>query len=245
MKPMDFWCCGSIKNRGARRGMVGLKRWMRKRTKYVKYAAELDIYHFYESLKPEIVINRLNQLIKDEKIIELVKVLIKDKIPIGTYYSQWFANMVLTPLDHYIREQLKVKYYLRYMDNLTLLGPNKKKMHKAVKAISEYLQTLGLKLKSNWQVFKISARPIKALGYRYGKNYTLLKKENLLRTKRKLSKFYKDFKKEKISYKSAAGLISRLGMLKHCKSRAIKQKYVYRGTEKALKFIVKFGSLKI
>jgi len=56
---MDYWCCASIRGRGIKRGKQGLERWIRKDIEGTHYAAELDIYHFYESLKPEIVIIRM------------------------------------------------------------------------------------------------------------------------------------------------------------------------------------------
>ena len=42
----------------------------------------------------------------------------------GNYTSQWFANFYLQSLDHYIKEELKIKYYLRYMDDMILFGKN-------------------------------------------------------------------------------------------------------------------------
>jgi len=59
MRGMDYWCCASIRGRGIKRGKQGLERWIRKDIEGTHYAAELDIYHFYESLKPEIVIIRM------------------------------------------------------------------------------------------------------------------------------------------------------------------------------------------
>lgn len=49
MRGMDYWCCASIKGRGTKRGIKGIKKWIKDELNSV-YAAELDIYHFYESL---------------------------------------------------------------------------------------------------------------------------------------------------------------------------------------------------
>ena len=46
-------------------------------------------------------------------------------IPIGNYTSQYFANIYLNELDHFIKEDLKIKYYLRYMDDFVLLVNSK------------------------------------------------------------------------------------------------------------------------
>ena len=78
----------------------------------------------------------------------------------GNFTSQWFANFYLQDLDHYIKEKLKVKYYLRYMDDMLLFGRNKKELHKCRVLVDEYLHKEGLKLKENWQLFKTNSRPI-------------------------------------------------------------------------------------
>lgn len=78
----------------------------------------------------------------------------------GNFTSQWFANFYLQDLDHYIKEKLKVKYYLRYMDDMLLFGRNKKELHKCRELVDEYLHKEGLRLKENWQLFKTDSRPI-------------------------------------------------------------------------------------
>lgn len=240
MRGMDYWCCGSIKNRGASRGIKGIKRWVNKDRRNTKYAAELDIYHFYESLTPKAVMNRMRQLIKDEQILDVIQRLVKDGITIGAYFSQWLANVVLQPLDHMIREQLHVKYYVRYMDNLTLFGRNKKELHKAVRAINQWLQGIGLRLKDNWQVYRTKNRMVSAMGYRYCAGKTLWRKRNLLRLKRQLARAYKRLDKGlKISFQTAAGLIARIGQLKHCNSYYIRERYIRPGLQKILKNIVR------
>ena len=67
----------------------------------------------------------MKKYIKDYKLLNLTKVFIYDNkeekgIPIGNYTSQFFANIYLNELDKYIKEELKVKYYVRYMDGATV-----------------------------------------------------------------------------------------------------------------------------
>ena len=78
----------------------------------------------------------------------------------GNFTSQWFANFYLQDLDHFIKEKMKVKYYLRYMDDMVLFGRNKKELHKIKNLIDEFLKQEGLKLKENWQLFKVDSRPL-------------------------------------------------------------------------------------
>ena len=86
MRGMDYWCCASIKGRGVKRGIKGIKKWM-KDSVNTTYAAELDIYHFYESLSKDVVMNRMKTLIKDNKILNFINILISDGISIGAYFS--------------------------------------------------------------------------------------------------------------------------------------------------------------
>ena len=85
----------------------------------------------------------------------------------GNYTSQWFANFYLQDLDHYIKEDLKIPYYIRYMDDMVLFHRNKKELHKARVKIEEFLKNEDLKLKENWQLFKTDSRPIDFLGYKF------------------------------------------------------------------------------
>lgn len=243
MRGMDFWCCGSIRGRGTSRGMRGIKNWMHKDTKYTKYAAELDIYHFYDSIQPEVVMDRMRELIKDEKMLDVIYSLVKDGIMIGAYFSQWFANTLLQPMDNMIRQQLHIKHYVRYMDNITIFSNNKKLLHKAVRAINAWLNGVHLRLKDNWQVYRTKSRMVTGLGYRYSKDKVLLRKKNLLKIKRSISNLRSRLSQNRsISFKQASGLISRIGMLNHCECRNIRRRLLQSNLIYSLKNIIKNSS---
>lgn len=89
---------------------------------------KLDIKKYYPSIDKEILKNKFRRLFKDNDLLWLLDTVVdsENDIPIGFYTSQWFANFFLTDLDHYIKEILKVKYYIRYADDMILLGNNKK-----------------------------------------------------------------------------------------------------------------------
>ena len=195
--------------------MRGIKRWMRNKEK-TKYAAELDIYHFYDSLQQEIVMNRMKKLIKDRKILIFIEKLISNGIQIGAYFSQWFANTVLQELDIFIRQELNINYYIRYMDNLTLFSQSKAILHNAINRIKNKLSFYKLKIKNNWQVYPTNKRLVCGLGYRYGYKFLLLRKRTLFKLKKHMSMI---FHSRKIGFRVAAGLVSRIGALKWCNSR--------------------------
>ena len=242
MRGMDPWCCGSIPGRGQSYGVTGIKKWIKYDRKNTKYCAELDIRHFYDSILPDIVMARMNELIKDKRMIDTIYRIVKDGIQIGSYSSQWFANTILQPLDHYIREVLKIKHYIRYMDNLTLFGCNKRKLATAVRRIKRWLNEHQLELKHTWQIFPVEKRAVNALGFRFFKNgKIILRKHTLLVLKRKLRKIDKRISvNKKISCKDASGMLSRLAMLDNCNSINIRKKYIQKGLRKYLRNTVSF-----
>ncbi len=109
----------------------------------------------------------------------------------GNYTSQWLANYYLQDLDHFIKEQLKVKYYIRYMDDMVLFHRNKRELHRIKKYIEIYLKKEKLQLKDNWQLFKVDSRPLDFLGFKFYRGYTTLRRGNFLRIKRRVKKIIK------------------------------------------------------
>ena len=125
-------------------------------------------------------------------------------------------------LDHLIKEKLEVKYYIRYIDDLVLLGRNKKKLHKARKEIESYLKSIKLELKDNWQVFKVNNRGIDFLGFRFFRDKTILRKRNALRIRRRWSKIKK---KGVLKFKDACAVVSCWGWIKRSDSYNFYNKY--------------------
>lgn len=244
MRGMDYYCCGSIPGRGPQRARKAIEKWLEKDPKGTKCGAELDIRKYYPSLSPREVMRFLRRKIKDEVFLDLVWRIIKDGIKIGFYISQWLANAVLEPLDHFIRERLGVRHYIRYIDNMTLFGPNKKKLHKAIRAIMEFLRGMGLCLKENWQVYNTRKRMVDAVGYRFKRGLTLIRKKNLLRLKRQCTRARKRIAaRRKVAAKQARGILSRAGQLKHCAGWSLYDKHV-RPIEKILKDVIREASRK-
>lgn len=242
MPGMDHWCCGSIKGRGAHYGIKAIKKWMKNDIKGTKYCLEADVRHFYDSLTEETVINCFKRRIKDYRTIDLIERIISDGVLIGCFCSQWFANTVLQDLDREIRKRKKkgVAHYVRYMDNFTIFGNRKKQLHAVRKMMQKWLKKHDLELKYNWQVYPTDKRLVSALGYRFGHGFTMMRKHNYFHLKNQLKKLYKLQEKHKhISVKFAQGLLSRLGMLRHCNSVEIYKRLVKPKTQKFLKNIVR------
>lgn len=225
-KGLYDYCCASIRGRGLLYGVKYIRKIIVRDRKNTKYCLKLDIKKFYPSINKEILKKKFRKVIKCGDTLDLIDLIIdssKSGVPIGNYTSQWFANFYLQDLDHYIKEKLKVPYYVRYMDDMVLFHRNKKELHKIRIAIQDFLNKEDLKLKENWQLFKLDSRPLDFLGYRFYRGYTTLRRANFLRIKRRVKRV---FKKQKINYEDASAIISYCGWLKHCNSYNYRQKYI-------------------
>lgn len=149
---------GSIPGRGQHMGAKRIAKWIRTDPANTKYILKMDIRHFFESVDHDILKAWIRKKFRDDFIHELLFLIIDAVdmgLPLGYYTSQWFANFLLQPLDHYIKEKPHVKYDARYMDDITCFGRNKKVLHRVREAIDAYLNTeLHLTMKGNWQVFR-------------------------------------------------------------------------------------------
>ncbi len=247
MRGMDMYCCGSICGRGTHYAAKAIKAWMKKDEKGTRYAFTADIRHFYDSLKPEVVINRMKCLIKDARVLDLIERVTEDGVKIGAYPSQWFANTTLQPLDMMIRQSGLCSHYVRYMDNITIFGPNKRKLRKLKAMVEAWLNERDLELKHDWQIYPVTSerypnnRMPDAVGYRYGRGYSIPRKHNLLRMRRAVKRYRKkrDAGKQ-VSPRTAESILSRLGQLKHCNNANIYRE-LFRGEKlvKELKHISK------
>lgn len=225
MKGMYQYNCGSVPGRGTSYGQKSLRKWLDKDPKNTKHCLKMDVRKFYPSIKGEYLKPCFWRKIKDHRCLWLIDSVIDsvDGLPIGYYTSQWFANFFLEDLDHFVKEKLGVKYYIRYVDDLVILGPNKKKLHRVRADIELFLSLKGLHLKDNWQVFPVSKRDIDFLGMRFYRDRTLLRKRNALRIRRRMQKIAK---KGRLTVKDASAVISYWGWIKHTNSHTFYHKYV-------------------
>lgn len=216
MKGMYEYSCGSVPKRGTAFGQKAIKKWLTDQ-KNTKYCLKMDISKFYPSVNNEILKGVFRRKIKDGDCLWLIDTIIDSGqgLPIGNYTSQWFSNFFLQELDHLIKEKLGVKYYVRYVDDLVLLGNNKKKLHKVRNEVESYLNSIKLKLKGNWQVFRTDKRDIDFLGFRFYRDRVTLRKSNALRIKRRIKKICR---KAYVSYRDACAVASYWGWIKRSNS---------------------------
>lgn len=223
MKGMYEYNCGNVPKRGTELGRKTIRKWLDNDRKNTKYCFQMDVKKFYPSIKGCLLKSKFKKRIKDKDCLWLIFTIIDEGLHIGFHSSQWFSIFFLQDFDHYIKQKLGVKYYIRYVDDLVLFGPNKKRLHAARKEMAKYLRGIGLDVKSNWQVYRVDIRAVDFLGFRFFRNKTVLRKRNALRIMRRIRKISKKYV---LNFKDASAALSYWGWLKHSNSFYFYQTYV-------------------
>ena len=159
------------------------------------YVLKADIKHYFDTIDHEVLINILRKKIRDEDLIELVRIIlhkfyspIKGKgLHLGNYTSQFFANIYLNNLDYFVKHRLKAKYYIRYVDDFVILHKDKKVLFEFKDKIEKYLISLKLELHRDKSEIHALRNGITFLGYRIFYHHKLLRKRNIRYFKNKLN----------------------------------------------------------
>jgi retron-type reverse transcriptase len=157
----------------------------------------------------------INTKEKEIKIKELDKlpIYLKDKgIPIGNMTSQILALLYLNDLDHFIKEQLKIKYYIRYMDDFILMHHSKDYLKFCLKIVKGKVEN-EYKLKLNKKTMIVDIKNgLDFLGFRFyiKNNKIIMKVRNQTKKtfKKKVKNLYKLYKEDKIDEKSINQVIA-------------------------------------
>ncbi len=145
--------------KGTHRALEACKSLARRR----RYVLKLDVRHFYARIDHGILLGLLERRFHDRRLIECLRRLLASfrspleeyrpcagddlfsalrprGIPIGNLTSQFFANLYLDRLDHFVQEQLRHGGYLRYMDDCLLFADRKSHLHEARRAMEAWLE---------------------------------------------------------------------------------------------------------
>lgn len=214
-----------IKGRGIHKLASDVKKALRTNPEGTKYCLKLDIKKFYPSINHDVLkYDVLKRKIKDKNLLTLLDEIVDstDGVPIGNYLSQFFANLYLTYMDHWLKEEVRVKYYFRYADDIVILSDNKETLRKILILIKMYLhQVLKLEIKQNYQIFPVESRGIDFAGYVFFHKYTQLRKSIRARLQRCVNR-YKAGKLSKADLEKK--LAAYFGWLKYCDSKHLLQK---------------------
>lgn len=121
------------------------------------YILKCDISKFFSSIDHNILKAKLLRRIKDKDAIKIVFDIIDSNdtgLYIGSMTSQILAIFFLNDMDHYIKETLGIKYYVRYQDDFLLFHPSKKYLQYCLEQLKFFLQKEHLSLNNKTRIYK-------------------------------------------------------------------------------------------
>ncbi|MDF0668810.1 MAG: reverse transcriptase/maturase family protein [Nitrospira sp.] len=175
-----------------------------------RYVLKCDIEKYFPSIDHAILLELIAKQIWDEGALWLIRTILEGSnqqpnaqhyfpgddlfapferrrgIPIGNQTSQFFANVYLDRLDHYVKETLRVPGYVRYVDDLLLFDHDKRRLHDVRSALGEALAVLRLRLHPRKCFVATVASGFTFLGYRIFPAHRRLDADNVRRFKRRL-----------------------------------------------------------
>jgi len=202
---------------------------------------QVDVKSFYASIDKDRLVGMLERKFKDKRIVSALAKIIyyytESGIPIGFYTSAPLANFYLTGSDRYVKETLQVKHLVRYMDDMVMYSGNKRQLHECRRKMTTFLaDQLGLRLKHNWQVYKMpylkdkKERPKRSrehratdfVGFKFFRYKTTIRKTIFLRLLRNI----RSLQKGNYTPKNCQAFMSYNGYLKHTDSESVRRNYI-------------------
>jgi retron-type reverse transcriptase len=191
------------KLKGAHKAILRAKEYMRKNRWYLK----MDIRKYFDSINHSILNQIITRRIKDHYILDLCRIII-DKggngasgLPIGNLTSQFFANVYLDIFDHFIKDRMRIKWYIRYMDDFCIFSNERLWLKKFKNQVTSFLQEeLMLGIKESATLINSGLHGLPFLGVRIFPAMIRHRKENFKRSYDKLKKNQWLYENESISY---------------------------------------------
>ncbi len=187
------------------------------------WVLKCDIKKFFASIDHKILVDILENLIGDVDVLKLIEQIIgsfetEGKIgtglPLGNLTSQLLVNIYMNKLDHFVKRELKVKYYIRYADDFVLLSEDKQQLENLLPKISNFIDIgMGLSLHPDKVCIKTLASGVDFLGWVHFMDHRVLRRSTKQRILRRIVENPKNE-----SYQSY------LGILDHGNAEKIEQK---------------------
>lgn len=161
---------------------------------------KLDIRSYFDSISHNRLVERLECLFKDRRLLDLFDAMIRSfrtaqgsGLPIGSLMSQHFANFYLGWFDRQVKEQWRIPGYVRYMDDMTLWSNSKCELINAIARSNRFLrESLGLELNQSIQLNR-SRHGVDFLGCRVRSEGVMLSRRSRVRLGRKIRNAKKQF----------------------------------------------------
>lgn len=169
------------------------RKWIEPDLWYLK----MDMNKFYDSVDHATLLTMLHRRFRDPRLMQLLEQLIESYevspgkgIPIGALTSQYFGNFYLDAVDRWIKQTMRIRRYLRYMDDLLLIG-EARSLREVLQRMPEVLDALQLTVKHSGELNRIM-HGIPFLGFVLFPHRTSLNKMGKQRLRRRLNRIHSD-----------------------------------------------------
>lgn len=168
-----------------------------------------DIKKYFDNVSHDILLSIIQKRVKDKRVLWLIKVILSNHkteengkgMPLGNLTSQFFANVFLNELDHFVKEKLRAKYYVRYVDDFVILHHSPKILRQYMKEIDIFLRdNLALELHPEKSRIIPLSMGTEFLGMRIFLHHKLIKEKNLRKFYRKINSLYIDYDSGLVNY---------------------------------------------
>lgn len=238
----DTFSC--IEERGQLAAMQRLYEWERyvSRKNREWFYLKTDVTKFFYRIPHDRLCKVVDKKIGDKKAAALIKFYIENNsipfglpldgsplittldemlwelgIAIGGGLSHMLGNMYFDVADQYIKRELGVKFYVRYMDDGIILSDDKTQLHVWRKKIEEFLnEKLQLNLNNKTMICPID-KGVEWVGYRIWPTHVTIRKSTSLRMKRRLRVLQKQYTAGKVTFARVTQTVSSYkSLMKHC-----------------------------
>ncbi len=204
-----------------------------------RYTLKFDIARYFDSIDHGVLYEELERKIADPDALWLLRLILVSQgddgllwpsgrgIPIGNLTSQFFANVYLNRFDHWMKEEMKCRSYIRYVDDMVVLSDDKRWLHDLLPPVSGFLEGLGLKIHpKKCQVFPVS-EGCDFMGYRIWPDHRRLRKANGYRFARRWKRLAAAYRRGLIEWEALyASLMSWIGHASHANSWGLREKTI-------------------
>lgn len=213
----DSYAC--IDGKGTHKCVDRIQHFIRKaRWQYGEEACiiKIDIKKFFYSIDREILKGVLPKKIKCKKTLRLIfkiidsaRVISPKGLPLGNTLSQLCANITMNKADQFIKRKLRVRYCIRYMDDVILIVENKEKARLVLRKAEEYIKhNLHLDLHDKkTKIFPIN-QGVNAIGFKIHSTHRLMRNDCKKKIKRKVKAMPKLISEGKLTVHKAEQMLN-------------------------------------
>lgn len=241
---------GSIPGMGQIKACKQLQKWMRiaRSTGKNQWIGKADIAKFFFRIPHDVQLRELGKPLDDQDMMWFLETCIKGDgrptglpidcgdpteaerifgigMPVGSLISQMTANVVLTPMDHFMKRIVTIPRYARYMDDMYLQGESKQQIWDSLGAMDDFLrENMGLQLNNKTAVMRYDDG-VEFVGRVITPDRITLRKSSSLQMKQHLNYVKKAYAAGEVDLDYALDVIrSYLGLLKHTDCTALRNK---------------------